>query len=57
MPYDGISKGGPYQMGLGHEDFDHDAMGWASEYRSSESTQLQCFKYWQRLRTAEPTLT
>jgi hypothetical protein len=38
-----------YQMGLGHEGFDHKAMGWASDYRSSESNHRQFFKHWQRL--------
>ncbi|WP_089941294.1 aromatic ring-hydroxylating oxygenase subunit alpha [Candidatus Entotheonella palauensis] len=44
-----------YQMGLGHEGFDHDAMGWASDYRSSESNHRQFFKHWQRLMTKDVT--
>ncbi len=41
-----------YQMGLGHERFDQDAMGWASDYRSSESNHRQFFKHWKHLMTA-----
>ncbi len=41
-----------YQMGLGHEGYNHDAAGWASEYRSSESNHRQFFKHWQELMTA-----
>ena len=42
-----------YQMGLGHEGFDAKIMGWASEYRSSESNHRQFFKRWRQLMSVD----
>ncbi len=42
-----------YEMGLGHERFDHDLQAWASDYRLSESNHRQFYRRWAQLMTAE----
>ncbi len=37
------------QMGLGHERFDEDLMGWASDYRLSESNHRSFYRRWAQL--------
>jgi phenylpropionate dioxygenase-like ring-hydroxylating dioxygenase large terminal subunit len=39
------------QMGLGHERFDPDLGGWASEFRMSESNHRQFYRRWAQLMT------
>src|SRR5207302_5073913 len=41
------------QMGLGHERFDPELGGWASEYRMSESNHRQFYRRWAELIAAE----
>jgi phenylpropionate dioxygenase-like ring-hydroxylating dioxygenase large terminal subunit len=42
-----------YAMGLGHEHFDADLKGWASDYRLSESNHRQFYQRWAQLMTAK----
>ena len=42
-----------YEMGLGHERYDDDLKGWASDYRFSESNHRQFYQRWAQLMTAE----
>jgi len=42
-----------YEMGLGHEHFDADLKGWASDYRLSESNHRQFYQRWAQLMTAK----
>jgi phenylpropionate dioxygenase-like ring-hydroxylating dioxygenase large terminal subunit len=41
------------QMGLGHERFDEDLQGWASDFRMSESNHRQFYGRWAQLMQAE----
>ena len=41
-----------YQMGLGHEGFDSDAMGWASHDRYNEGNQRAFYQRWAQLMAA-----
>ena len=41
------------QMGLGHERFDEDLQGWASDFRMSESNHRQFYRRWAQLMAAD----
>ena len=41
------------QMGLGHERFDEDLQGWASDFRMSESYHRQFYGRWSQLMRAD----
>ena len=39
-------------MGMGHEGFNPDLLGWASDYRLSESNHRQYYRRWAQLMAA-----
>jgi hypothetical protein len=41
------------QMGLGHERFDEELQGWASDFRMSESNHRQFYGRWAQLMSGE----
>ncbi len=42
-----------YQMGLGHERFNADAMAWTSDFRTSESNHRRFYQRWTQLMNAD----